>query len=195
MQEQNGDITELLRKWRAGDKVAEGQLFELVFPVLRKRARTLLSKERRGHPLASAELVVDVYTALVRAKDRDWQDRAHFFAIAARAMRWRLIDMGRRRQGLEIVPLDGLDSLLRDRCVNLDQAMEIDQLLDELAATHPDWCVLVEMKCFLGLTDQETADALSLPLRSVQRMWHHSRKWLFERTKQASAARADAVVR
>lgn len=85
MQEENGDVTELLRKWRAGDKAAEEQLFELVFPVLRKRARALLSRERRGHPLASAQLVVEVYTALVRAKDRDWRDRAHFFAIAARA--------------------------------------------------------------------------------------------------------------
>src|SRR5262249_30751511 len=157
---------------------AENQLFELVFPVLRKRARALLSQERHGHPLQATELVNDVYTALVRAKDRDWQDRAHFFAIAARAMRWRLIGMGRRIQSLDVVPLDGLDSLLRDRCVNLDQAMEIDKLLDELAGTHPDWCVLVEMKCFLGLTDQEAADALSLPLRIVQRMWHDAREWL-----------------
>jgi RNA polymerase sigma factor (TIGR02999 family) len=193
MLEQNGDVTELLRKWRTGDRAAENQLFELVFPVLRKRARALLSQECHGHPLQATELVNDVYTALVRAKDRDWQDRAHFFAIAARAMRWRLIDMGRQRQSLDIVPLDGLDSLLRDRCVNLDQAMEIDKLLDELASTHPDWCVLVEMKCFLGLTDQEAADALSLPLRSVQRMWHDAREWLFERTKQGNRATVHSV--
>src|SRR5215467_4880052 len=131
MQEQNGNVTELLRKWRAGDRAAENQLFELVFPVLRKRARALLSKERRGQPLASAELVVNVYTALVRAKDRDWRDRAHFFAIAARAMRWHLIDMARKIKDRRFLPLDGLDSVLRDRCVNLDQAMEIDNLLDE----------------------------------------------------------------
>src|SRR5215467_7606891 len=97
MQEQNGNVTELLRKWREGDRVAENRLFELVFPALRKRARALLSKERRGHPLASAELVVNVYSALVRAKDRDWQDRAHFFAIAARAMRWPLTDVPRTK--------------------------------------------------------------------------------------------------
>lgn len=195
MQEQNGDITELLRKWRAGDKVAEGQLFELVFPVLRKRARTLLSKERRGHPLASAELVVDVYTALVRAKDRDWQDRAHFFAIAARAMRWRLIDMARKLKDRQFLPLDGLDSILVERCVDLNLAMDVDRFLDELAATRPDWCMVVEMKCFLGLTDPEVADALGMPLRTLQHMWHDAREWLFERTKQADRATARSVVR
>ena len=192
MQEKNGDsdITRLLRMWAAGDRTVENELFNLVLPQLRRVARALLNKERGGHPLQATELVNDVFTALVRAKDRDWQDRAHFFAIAARAMRWRLIDMGRQRQGREIVPLDGLDSLLRDRCVNLDQAMEINQLLDELAATHPDWCMVVEMKCFLGLSDQEAADALGMPLRTVQRMWHDAREWLFERTKKANASAA-----
>jgi RNA polymerase sigma factor (TIGR02999 family) len=190
MQEQNGDVTELLRKWRAGDKTAEEQLFEVVFPVLRKRARALLSRERRGHPLASAELVVEVYTALVRAKDRDWRDRAHFFAIAARAMRWRLIDMARKIKDRQLLPLDGLDSVLVERCIDLDLAMDVDKRLDELAATRPDWCVVVEMKCFLGLTDQEVADGLGMPLRTLQHMWHDARKWLFERTNQANASAA-----
>lgn len=193
MQEQNGDVTELLRKWRAGDRAAEEQLFELVFPVLRKRARALLSKERRGHPLASAELVVNVYTALVRAKDRDWRDRAHFVAIAARAMRWHLIDMARKIKDRQFLPLDGLDSVLVQRCGDLDLAMDIDKLLDELAATHPDWCVVVEMKCFLGLTDQEVADALGMPLRTLQHQWHDAREWLFERMGHANAATAHSV--
>jgi len=185
--EQNGDITGLLRKWREGDRVAENQLFELVLPHLKQRARALLSKERRGHPLQATELVNDVYTALVRAKDREWQDRAHFFAIAARAMRWRLIDMGRRRQ--EYVPVDGLDSLFRERSLNLDLAMDVDRLLDQLAATRPDWCTVVEVKCFLGLTDEEAAEALGMPsLRTFQRMWRDARKWLFERTQSAHGA-------
>jgi RNA polymerase sigma-70 factor, ECF subfamily len=186
--EQNGDVTELLRKWREGDRVAENQLFELVLPHLKRRARALLSNERRGHPLQATELVNDVYSTLVRAKDRDWRDRAHFFAIAARAMRWRLIDMGRRRHGREYVPVDGLNSLLRDRSVNLDLAMDVDRLLDELAATHPDWCVVVEVKCFLGLTDEEAGEALGWPLRTLQRMWRDARKWLFERTHPAREA-------
>jgi RNA polymerase sigma factor (TIGR02999 family) len=189
MPNQSGDITGLLRKWRAGDRAAENQLFELVLPHLKRRARALLGKERRGHPLQATELVDDVYTALVRAKDRDWQDRAHFFAIAARAMRWRLIDIGRRRHDREYVPLDGLDSLLRERCVDLDLAMDVNRLLDQLAATHPDWCMVVEVKCFLGLTDEEAAEVLGMPsLRTLQRMWHEARRWLFEQTQSANAA-------
>ena len=188
MLEHNGDVTELLRKWRSGDRVAENQLFELILPYLKQRARALLSKERRGHPLQATELVNDVYSALVRAKDRDWRDRGHFFAIAARAMRWRLIDMDRRRHDLEYVAVDGLDSVFRERSVDLGLAMDVDRLLDELAATHPDWCMVVEVKCFLGFTDEEAADALGIPQRTLQRMWRDARKWLFERTQPAAAA-------
>jgi RNA polymerase sigma factor (TIGR02999 family) len=195
MLEQNGDVTELLRKWRAGDRVAENQLFELVLPQLKRRARALLSKERRGHPFQATELVNDVYSALVRAKDRDWRDRAHFFAIAARAMRWRLIDMGRARDGREYVPVDGLDSLFRQRSVNLDLAIEVDRLLDELAATRPDWCMVVEVKCFLGLTDEEAAAALGMPPRTLQRTWRDARKWLFEQTQSSHAATGQSVGR
>jgi len=190
MLENNGDVTDLLRKWRAGDRAAENQLFELVLPELKRRARALLSRERRLRPLQASELVNDVYTALVRAKDRDLRDRAHFFAIAARAMRWHLIDLGRKIKGREFRPLDGLDSVLTERCVDLDLAMDVDKLLDELAATHPDWCMVVEVKCFLGFSDQEAADALGMPLRTLQHAWHHAREWLFERTKQANASAA-----
>lgn len=182
MLEQNGDgdVTRLLRSWAAGDRTVEEELFKLVLPHLRRLARVLLIKERRGHPWQATELVNEVYSALVRAKDRDWRDRAHFFAIAARAMRWRLIDEGRRRNGREYVPVDGLDSLFRARFVNLDLAMDVDRLLDGLAATHPDWCMVVEVKCFLGLSDQQAAEALGMPLRTLQRMWRDARKWLFE---------------
>jgi DNA-directed RNA polymerase specialized sigma24 family protein len=96
-------------------------------------------------------------------------------------MRWRLIDKGRRRHGREYVPVDGLDSLLRERSVNLDLARDVDRLLDGLSAIHPDWCMVVEVKCFLGLTDQQAAEALDMPLRTLQRMWRDARKWLFER--------------
>jgi len=177
----DGDVTRLLRSWAAGDRTVEEELFNLVLPHLRRLARAFLSKERRGHPWQATELVNEVYSALVRAKDRDWRDRAHFFAIAARAMRWRLIDEGRRRNGREYVPVDGLGSLLRARSVNLDLAMEVDRLLDELATAHPDWCKVVEVKCFLGLTDQQAAEALGMPLRTLQRMWRDARKWLFRR--------------
>ena len=184
----NGEITMLLRAWAAGDRTVENELFNLLLPHLRRVARALLSKERRGHPWQATELVDEVYSALVRAKDRDWRDRAHFFAIAARAMKWRLIDEGRKPRP-DYVPMDDLSFPLRGGSANLNLAIDIDRLRDELAATHPDWCMVVEVKCYLGLTDQEAADVLGMPLRTLQRMWRDARRWLFERTQSGNAGK------
>jgi RNA polymerase sigma factor (TIGR02999 family) len=184
----NGEITMLLRAWAAGDRTVENELFNLLLPHLRRVARALLSKERRGHPWQATELVDEVYSALVRAKDRDWRDRAHFFAIAARAMKWRLIDEGRKPHP-DYVLMDDLSSPFLGRSANLNLAIDIDRLRDELAATHPDWCMVVEVKCYLGLTDQEAADVLGMPLRTLQRMWRDARRWLFERTQSGNAGK------
>ena len=195
MSENKGDITRLLHEWRQGSPGAENQLFDLVVPDLLRLAHYLMQRERKGHSLQPTELVDQIYFRLVAAKNQDWQNRRHFFAIAARAMRWRLIDMGRARDGREYVPVDGLDSLFRQRSVNLDLAIEVDRLLDELAATHPDWCMVVEVKCFLGLTDDEAAAALGMPPRTLQRMWRDARKWLFEQRQSSLAATGQSVGR
>jgi DNA-directed RNA polymerase specialized sigma24 family protein len=109
-------------------------------------------------------------------KDPEWRDRAHFFAIPGRAIRWRLINMGCRKP-LTYVPVEELEALP----VNLELAIDIDRLLDELAATHPGWCTVVQMKCFLGLTDQEAAKVLGIRRHTLQHMWRHARWWLRER--------------
>jgi RNA polymerase sigma-70 factor (ECF subfamily) len=103
-----GDITLLLEKWRAGDRAAEHALFVLVFPGLGGLAHHLMRSERKGHTLQATELVNQVYSRLVAAKDRDWQSRRHFFAIAARAMRRHLIDHARRRPRAEFVALEDI---------------------------------------------------------------------------------------
>ena len=92
-----GDITHLLHQWRAGSREAENQLFTLVFPNLRRLAHYLMQRERKDHSLQATELVDELYFRLVAAKERDWQNRKHFFAIAARAMRRYLIDHARGR--------------------------------------------------------------------------------------------------
>ena len=97
-----GDITELLHKWREGSRDAEKELFALVLPKLRRLAQHLM-KDEKGHSLQATELVDQVYFRLVAAKDRDWQNRGHFFAIAARAMRRYLIDHARGRPDAEFV--------------------------------------------------------------------------------------------
>ena len=113
---------------------------------------------------------------LLAYKNRQWRDRAHFFAIAGRAIGWRLINMGCRKP-VTYVPVEELEA----PAVNLELAIEIDRLLDELAATHPGWYTVVQMKCLLGITDQEAAEVLGMPLRTLQRMWHDARNWLRER--------------
>src|SRR5262245_31185849 len=82
--EQSGEITQLLQKWREGSRDAENELFSLVLPKLRRLAHYLMKGERRGHSLEATELVDQIYFRLVAAKDRDWRNRAHFFAIAGR---------------------------------------------------------------------------------------------------------------
>ena len=183
MPEPMGDITLLLQKWREGDREAENRLFVLVLPNLRRLAHYLMRGERKGHTLQPTELVNQGYFRLVAAKDRDWQNRRHFFAIAARAMRRYLIDHARGRPRAEFVGLDEIKDFVPTDGVKLDQAIAIDELLDELAAIKPEWCELVEVKYFLGLTDEEAAETQGMKLRTMQRMWSDARQWLYERAE------------
>src|SRR3984893_4868280 len=137
MLEKTGDITHLLHKWRDGSRSAENELFALVLPNLRRLAHHLMKGERKGHSLQATELVDQIYFRLVAAKDRDWQDRQHFFAIAARAMRRYLIDHARGRPNAELVALEGIENLLPASSVKLDLAITVDRLLDQLGDSKP----------------------------------------------------------
>ncbi len=190
--EQTGDITQLLQRWREGSRDAENQLFALVLPNLRRLAHYLMMRERKGHSMQATELVDQVYFRLVAAKDRDWRSRQHFFAIAARAMRRYLIDYARARPDGEMVALEGIKEMLPADSAKLDLALTVDRLLDQLAETKPEWCMLVEVKFFLGLTDEEAAETLGIKLRSMQRMWRDARQWLFERTEPPNAGQSAA---
>ena len=149
MDEPMGDITDLLHQWRAGSREAENQLFTLVLPNLRRLAHYLMQRERKDHSLQATELVDQVYFRMVAAKERDWQNRKHFFAIAARAMRRHLIDHARGRPAAEFVALEGFEEILPADSAKVDLAIGVDRLLDELAETKPEWSMLVEMKFFL----------------------------------------------
>jgi RNA polymerase sigma factor (TIGR02999 family) len=187
MPEQVGEITQLLHQWREGAAEAENELFSRLNPDLRRLAHYLMKGERKGHSLQATELVDQIYIRLVAAKDRDWQNRQHFFAIAGRAMRRHLIDHARGRPRGEFVGLNGIEALLPAGSVRLDLALTIDRLLNELDQVKPAWSNLVELKYFLGLTDEEAADVLGMKLRTVQRMWRDARQWLFERSKTVDA--------
>ncbi len=185
-----GDITLLLHQWRAGSRDAENQLFALVLPNLRRLAHYLMQRERKDHSLQATELVDQIYFRMIAAKDRDWQNRKHFFAIAARAMRRHLIDHARGRPAAEFVALEGLENILPANNEKADLAIAVDRLLDELSETQPEWSMLVEMKFFLGLTDEEAAEAMGVKLRTMQRTWSDARRWLYTRMEPGRAQSA-----
>lgn len=183
MPELAGEITQLLHRWRQGSVEAENELFDRVNPDLRRLAQYLMRGERKGRSLQATELVDQIYIRLVAAKDRDWQNRQHFFAIAGRAMRRYLIDQARGRPDAEFVTFGKLETVLPGGGGKVDFAITVDQLLNQLEKANPEWCHLVELKFFLGLTDEEASDVLGIKLRTMQRMWRDARQWLFERTE------------
>jgi len=182
-----GEVTVLLQAWAKGDRSVEAQLFELVLPDLHKIAERLMHRERPNHSLEPTALLNEAYCRLVMARERDWHNRRHFFAVAARAMRFLLIDYARARPKAQFVPAEGIEEWLGAAGGDLNQAIAIDGLLGELEGLHPDWCSIVELKFFLGFTNAETADALGLPVRTVQRRFHDARHWLFERLETRRA--------
>jgi len=177
-----GEVTILLEQARSGDKNAEGRLYEIVMPQLRRLAQSFLNRERPGHTLQGTELVNEVYLRLAGSK-LSLRDRAHFFAVAARAMRRELIDYARSRPKVDFIPIEGLPEAVTATSDRRDLALAIDELLESLRETKPLECSIVELKFFFGMTDEETAEVLDLPLRSMQVRWHDARIWLFERAE------------
>jgi len=181
MEKNAGEITVLLQQWRTGNKAAENQLFELIWPDLQQLARRQMMRERKDHTLEPTELVNQIYERLVAARDRDWQNRQHFFAIAARTMRRWLIDHSRSRHPLTNLEEEMLSGFGMIRTDSLEKALEINFLLDSLDAIHPELCFVVELKFILGLTDEESAAVIGANVRTVKRRWSSGRRWLFER--------------
>ncbi len=180
------EITQLLHEWRDGSHEAENELFTLVMPKLRRLAQHLMLGEKPGQSIQATELVDQVYLGMVSAKDRDWQNRGHFFALAARAMRHHLIDRARRPHP-DRVSMETMQNVLPSESGKLDLAVTVDRLLNEMQAVKPEWCRVVEVKYFLGLTDDEAAAVLGMPLRTLQRAWRDARQWLFQKMEPASA--------
>jgi RNA polymerase sigma-70 factor (ECF subfamily) len=176
-----GEITILLRRWRTGDREAEETLFALLMPELRKIARYCFRGERPGHLLQPTVLINEAFIRLVKVKKIDWADRGHFLRLAARMMRRYLIDHARSRPNAAFLPLDGLPEQILSSRKPVELAIAVDVLLDELEVESRQRCAVVELKFFMGLTDDEAAAALNLELRTLQREWQRARIWLFER--------------
>jgi RNA polymerase sigma factor (TIGR02999 family) len=181
------DITELLVRWRDGDRAAFDELVPSVYGEMRAIAAHLLRAERPGHLLDTGALVHEAYLRLVDQRRIQWNGRAHFFGAAARAMRRILVDQARRR----IAGKRGAGAVHEDLDLALQIAIEPDldvlalnEALDGLALMDPDLARLVELRYFAGLTLDETAEAMDMSPQGVSRDWAVARAWLSRRLGQ-----------
>ena len=176
-----GDITELLLSLEQDRERAVDLLFPRVYDELRAIAGARLRAERAGHTLSATALVHEAYLKLVNQSRVDWKNRAHFFAVAARAMRRILIDYaearnaGKRGGGAAFVTL-GEESASRDS--NLDELLAIDQAMTRLAGLDERQARVVELRFFGGMTLEEIAEVLGVSLASVNRDWRTARAFL-----------------
>ena len=177
------EITDLLIAWREGDSAGLDRLMALVYDELRGIAHNRRLGERADHTLTTTALVHEAFLKLVDLTRIEWRDRAHFFAVAAGAMRRILVDYARRYNadkrgaGLRRVDLDEVAIAIEDRA---DALIAVDELLDRLSAVDRRLALVVECRFFGGLTDDETAAALDISVRTVRRDWTKARGWLHQ---------------
>ena len=176
------DVTDLLHAHRAGQPDALGRLVPLLYEDLRRVARSQLRRLRIGETLDTTGLVHEAYLRLVDQSRATWEDRGHFLAVSAVAMRQILIDHARERtrqkRGGDRVhePLD--EAMAAAVASDAERLLDIDRALQRLGETTPRLARVVECRFFGGLTEQETAEALGLSLRTAQREWLKARAWL-----------------
>lgn len=177
-----GQITQWLHRLRDGDDGALEQLMPLLYDELRVLARKQLRHERAGHTLSTTSLVNEAYLRLVDQHRLDAHDRPQFFAVAAVTMRRILVDYARARKRLKrgggkaAVPLEEAEQFLSDE--EADEVLALEEALDRLAELEPRAVQVVQCRFFTGLTLEETAEALDISVKTVQRDWIAARAWL-----------------
>lgn len=187
------DITCILQALTAGDDRAGDELFTVVYGELRRIARALSARERPDHTLQPTAVVHEAYLRLVGEESPRWENRAHFFAAAAEAMRRILIDHARRKASLKRGGGHRRSSLtdLPEPDARLEDLLALDQALDRLEERDPAMAEVVKLRYFAGLSVEETAKALGTSPRSVNRAWTAARSWLRRELGRASAAPRD----
>lgn len=174
------NVTQLLLAWGQGDEAARDRLIPLVYEPLRRIARNRLRGERAGHTLETAALINEAYLKLVE-QSVSWQNRAHFFGIAARLMRELLVDHARNRRRLkrggdrQQISLTAAGEIAGEQAVDL---LALDEALETLAGVDPQKSRIVELRFFGGLTIEETAQVMGVSTPTVERGWRAARAWL-----------------
>jgi RNA polymerase sigma-70 factor (ECF subfamily) len=175
------NVTSLLRRWSDGDGSALEELTPLVYDELHRLAHQHMRREKAGHILQTSALINEAYVRLVDQAQPPWQNRAHFFGIAARLMRQILVDEARKRHSakrggtLIEVPLDDKAALAQEQAGNV---IALDDALKTLEAIDGRQSKIVELRFFGGLSIEETADVLQISPGTVMRDWTFARAWL-----------------
>jgi RNA polymerase sigma-70 factor, ECF subfamily len=183
----SSDLTQLLLAWGDGDREALDELTPLVYRELKKLAKSHLRRERDGHTLQPTALAHEAFIKLIDQRNVRWRNRAHFFGIAAQAMRRILVDhararlAGKRGSGGAAVSLDEAIDVSDSRA---DQLLALDEALKRLAQFDPNKGRVIELRYFGGLTLEETAEVLGVSRATVIREWRMAKAWLYGELKK-----------
>jgi RNA polymerase sigma factor (TIGR02999 family) len=188
--ESSNQVTELLVRWRGGDRNALDALMPLVYNELRRVAQRYLQRERSDHTLQGTALVHEAYVRLVGDDAPQWQNRAHFFAVAAQVMRRILVEHARshgaakRGAGACKLTLSAAESV---SCRAEVDVVALDDALKTLAEMDPQQSRVVELKFFAGLSNEDTSEVLGISASTVKRDWNTARAWLFRELDRSAA--------
>jgi len=180
------DVSDLLVDWGQGDQEALNKLIPLVYDELHKLASRYLRRERRDHTLQTTAVVHEAYLKLVNQRDANFENRLHFFAVAAQIMRRILVDYARRhhasKRGGDLYKLSLDEALVTSEEKGAD-LLALDEALERLAAIDPQQSRVVELRVFGGTTVEETAEALGISPRTVKREWSMAKAWLHKQIR------------
>lgn len=188
MKEREEPVTQILEAVGAGDAKAAEQLLPLVYEELRRLAAVRMAREAQGQTLQPTALVHEVWLRLAGSRTQNWQNRAHFFRVAAECMRRILIDIARRKHqvrhggGWQRIALDGLEI-----AADLDEhrLLEVNEALDRLAALDPPKAEVVRLRFFAGLENREIAEVMGISESTVERAWRFAKAWLLTELSSA----------
>lgn len=182
MTSKSQEVSQLLRAWGDGDQTALDHLMPLVYDELRRMARRYMNQQPTNHTLQTTALIHEAYLRLVGQEEPAWENRAHFFGVAAQAMRHVLVDYARARHAAKRGGAARLVSLEEAAFVSAERAAELialDDALAELAQLAPRQSQVVELRYFGGLSVAETAEVLRISTDTVTRDWQQAKAWLY----------------
>jgi len=184
-------VTQLLVEWGNGNQAALDQLMPLVYAELRKMAKRHMRQQRPGHTLQTTALVHEAFFKLVGESGKQWENRAHFFGVAAQAMRHVLVDYARsahaQKRGGARQPVT-LDEAMAISTERLAEVIELDDCLTVLAKLHPRQSEVISLRYFGGLSVEETAETLKVSPETVMRDWRVAKAWLHTQLSRTESA-------